>query len=70
MFASDIRHQRVNRMKGFRHWHWHLDEMYVKLNGEMVYPLPREPCRYALASAATMKSFRRLLNSSETACGK
>ena len=22
---------------GFRHWKWHLDEMYVKLNGEMVY---------------------------------
>ena len=21
----------------FRHWQWHLDEMYVKLNGEMVY---------------------------------
>lgn len=19
------------------HWRWHLDEMYVKLNGEMVY---------------------------------
>lgn len=25
-------------MRGFRHWRWHLDEMYVKLNGEMVYP--------------------------------
>ncbi|MBF9153155.1 IS6 family transposase [Novosphingobium jiangmenense] len=37
MFAADIRRQRVNRMRGFRHWHWHLDEMYVKLNGEMVY---------------------------------
>jgi putative transposase len=24
-------------MRGFRHWRWHLDEMYVKLNGEMVY---------------------------------
>ena len=24
-------------MKGFRHWRWHLDEMYVRLNGEMVY---------------------------------
>lgn len=22
---------------GFRQWRWHLDEMYVKLNGEMVY---------------------------------
>jgi putative transposase len=24
-------------MRGFRYWRWHLDEMYVKLNGEMVY---------------------------------
>ena len=24
-------------MRGFRQWRWHLDEMYVKLNGEMVY---------------------------------
>lgn len=37
IFAGDIRRQRVNRMRGFRHWRWHLDEMYVKLNGEMVY---------------------------------
>jgi transposase-like protein len=22
---------------GFRRWRWHLNEMYVKLNGEMVY---------------------------------
>jgi putative transposase len=36
-FAGDIRRQRVSRMRGFRHWRWHLDEMYVKLNGEMVY---------------------------------
>lgn len=37
MFAVDIRWQRVSCMRGFRHWRWHLDEMYVKLNGEMVY---------------------------------
>ena len=37
LFASDIRRQRVSRMRGFRQWRWHLDEMYVKLNGEMVY---------------------------------
>lgn len=29
--------QRVSRMRGFRHWRWHRDEMYVKLNGEVVY---------------------------------
>ena len=35
MFAADIRRQRVSRMKGFRHWNWHLDEMCVKVGGEM-----------------------------------
>ena len=35
MFAGDIRRQRVSAMRGFRHWRWHLDEVYVKLNGEM-----------------------------------
>lgn len=37
MFASEIQRRRVNHMRGFRHWRWHLDEMYVKMNGEMVY---------------------------------
>jgi len=35
--AADVRRQRISPMRGFRHWRWHLDEMYVKLNGEMVY---------------------------------
>jgi putative transposase len=37
MFAEDIRKQRVSRMRGFRQWRWHLDEMLVKLNGERHY---------------------------------
>ena len=37
MFARELRRKRVNHMRGFRHWRWHLDEMFVKLNGEMVY---------------------------------
>ena len=37
LFAGDIRRHRVSAMRGFRHWRWHLDEMYVKVNGEMVY---------------------------------
>jgi len=24
-------------MKGFRHWRWHLDEMYIKISGERHY---------------------------------
>jgi putative transposase len=37
LFAADIRRQRVSRMRGFRQWKWHLDEVYVKINGEMHY---------------------------------
>jgi putative transposase len=37
LFAGDIRRQRASRMRGFRHWRWHLDEVYVKINGETHY---------------------------------
>src|SRR5215217_1842942 len=37
LFAADVRRQRVSRMRGFRQWKWHLDEVYVKINGEMHY---------------------------------
>ena len=37
LFAADIRRQRVSRMRGFRHCQWHLDEVYVKVGGEMHY---------------------------------
>ena len=37
MFAADIKRQCISRMRGCTQWRWHLDEMYVKLNGEMVY---------------------------------
>ena len=37
MFAGEVRRKRVSYMRGFRHWRWHLDEMYVKINGEMHY---------------------------------
>lgn len=37
LFAADIRRQRVSRMRGFRQWRWHLDEFYVRIDGEMRY---------------------------------
>nr|WP_265588012.1 DDE-type integrase/transposase/recombinase [Sphingomicrobium arenosum] len=37
LFAGDIRRQRVSRMRGFKHWKWHLDEMVVKVNGKQHY---------------------------------
>src|SRR3546814_16741241 len=35
--ASEIRRHRVGYMREFRQWCWHLDEMYVKVGGEMHY---------------------------------
>ena len=37
LFAVEIRRQRVSRMRAFRHWRWHLDEVFVKINGERHY---------------------------------
>ena len=37
LFAADIRRQHVLRMCSFKHWNWHLDEMYVKIGDDMHY---------------------------------
>ena len=37
MFAAEIRRKRVDRMRAHTHWKWHLDEVYVRINGEMRY---------------------------------
>ena len=37
MLAADIRRQRVSRMRGFRHWRWHVNQVFVKINGEPHY---------------------------------
>lgn len=36
MFAAEIRKRRVAGMKSSR-WQWHLDEMFIKINGETHY---------------------------------
>ena len=37
VFAAEIRRRRVNRMRSGTHWQWHLDEVFVKINGEQHY---------------------------------
>jgi putative transposase len=37
MFASTIRKRRVQAMRQHTHWRWHLDEVYVRVQGEMRY---------------------------------
>lgn len=34
MFAADIRRNRVSRMRAYLNCQWHLDEVFVKINGE------------------------------------
>ncbi|RYH07225.1 IS6 family transposase [Tropicimonas sp. IMCC6043] len=37
MFASEIRMKRAERLRSGPQWYWHLDEMFVKINGERHY---------------------------------
>ena len=37
MFAAEIRRKRVDHMRAYTQWRWHLDEVYVRINGEVHY---------------------------------
>jgi len=37
LFAAEIRNKRVSRMRAHSSWQWHLDEVFVKINGETHY---------------------------------
>jgi putative transposase len=37
LFAAEIRKKRVSQMHAYSNWQWHLDEVFVKINGEMHY---------------------------------
>ena len=37
IFAAEIRKDRINRMRSYSNWQWHLDEVFVKINGETHY---------------------------------
>lgn len=37
MFAAELRRKRVDRMRGCKQWRWHLDEVFVKINGVTHY---------------------------------
>ena len=37
MFAAEIRRRRAKRMHAWPQWQWHLDEVFVKSNGETYY---------------------------------
>ena len=33
LFAADIRRNRVQNLRAYSNWQWHLDEVFVKING-------------------------------------
>jgi putative transposase len=37
MFASEIRKKRVQQLRAFSKWKWHVDEVFVKVNGKRHY---------------------------------
>ena len=37
MFAAEIRRTRIDRMRAFSNWRWHVDELFVRINGERRY---------------------------------
>jgi putative transposase len=37
MFASEIRKKRIHPSQNYSNWKWHLDEVFVKINGETHY---------------------------------
>ena len=37
MFAAEIRRNRVQNLRAHSNWQWHLDEVFVKINGETHY---------------------------------
>jgi putative transposase len=37
MFAAELRRKQVDRMRGCKQWRWHLDEVFVKINGVTHY---------------------------------
>jgi putative transposase len=37
MLASEIRKKRVHQLRAYSNWRWHLDEVFVRINGETCY---------------------------------
>jgi putative transposase len=37
MFAGEIRRKPVRHMRAYTHWRWHLNDVYVRVGGEMRY---------------------------------
>lgn len=59
LFAADVCRQRVNAMRGFRQWKWHLDEVYIKISGETHYLCVRSITRARFSIATSPRPVTR-----------
>ena len=41
IFAAEIRHKRARRLRTWPQWRWHLDEVFVRINGKTPLSLAR-----------------------------
>ncbi len=37
MFVSEMRRRRIQQLRAFSRWQWHVDEVFVKVTGERHY---------------------------------
>ena len=40
-FTAEIKRKRIDRMKTYSNWRWHVDEVFVKINGRDSLSLAR-----------------------------
>ena len=71
MFAAEIRHKRVDHMRAYTQWRWHLDEVFVKINGEMHYlcPFPQQRSFWRSPKSQDQTSAPRTLSQDTEANG-
>lgn len=63
--AAEIRRSKVQTMRAFRHRRWHLDEVFVKINGERHYLFGLSTTRAKRSEASSRSNgTRRLLRNS------
>jgi hypothetical protein len=52
VFATEIRKKRIQQMHAHSNWQWHLDEVFVKINGEGIVRLNSSVRAWGGVSAA------------------
>jgi len=60
MFAAEIRRRRVQKMRRYTHWRWHLDEVCVRINGKVLESLVTKTRDKAAALNFIKKTLKRL----------